>query len=313
MKTVFPNKMVYLFVSTILVFVSKDVNAYEIGRLTGEVRMDGSSTVFPIMEAVSEEYGHEQPKVKAPISISGTGGGFNRFVRGEIDLNNASRPIKEEEQATAHQMNIQYTAFQIAYDGLSVIVNSENTWANNLTIEDLRKLWSENRTIKKWSDLHPGWPQKKIHFYAPGVDSGTYDYFQEVVLQEEPMVKSVTLSEDDNVLIRGVMSDRYAIAFLGYAYYSVNKEKVKAIPINGVAPTKETIKSGAYTPLSRPLYVYANHDSIQNKACVYDYLRFTLKHASSLAEEVGYVGLPEKKYKEQLHKLNEIQKERRIN
>lgn len=294
-----------LFAYAVLV-VSENASARQ--SLSGEIRMDGSSTVYPIIEAVSEEYAREQPKVKTPISISGTGGGFNRFVRGKIDLNNASRPIKHEEMKVAKRNHIVYTEFQIACDGLSIIVNNENTWIKNITIEDLQRMWSENGVVKKWSDVHPDWPNTSIHFYAPGVDSGTYDYFEDAVLKGQAIVKSVTLSEDDNMLIRGVMSDKYAIAFLGYAYYSENAAKVKAVKVNGVLPTRAAIKSGRYTPLSRPLYVYVNHASIRNNDSVYDYLRFTLTHAGSLAEEVGYVALPEYRYKQQLRELEQIKR-----
>jgi phosphate transport system substrate-binding protein len=305
MRTGFPSVKLALLTCTLLT-VTASVNAKQ--SLTGEIRIDGSSTVFPIMEAVSEEYAHEQPKVKTPISISGTGGGFNRFVRGKTDLNNASRPIKDEEMKIANENKVKYTEFRIAYDGLSIIVNRENTWVKNLTIEDLRTMWSESGTVKRWSDIHPDWPHERIRFYAPGVDSGTYDYFEDVVLNHKAINKSVTLSEDDNVLIRGVMSDKYAIAFLGYAYYSENQMKVKAVPVNSILPTKETIKSGAYTPLSRPLYVYVNCASIRNNNSIYDYVRFTLTHAGILAEEVGYVALPEYQYRQQLQELERIKR-----
>ncbi|ENQ3079928.1 PstS family phosphate ABC transporter substrate-binding protein [Bacillus sp. WLY-B-L8] len=276
--------------------------------MVGEVQMDGSSTIFPIMEAVAEEYTKQEPHVKLSIGISGTGGGFHRFGKGEVDITNASRPMKREEERLAKKHHITYTPFQIAYDGLTLIVNRENTWADNLTIEELQTIWSESETQKKWSQIHPKWPHETIQFYAPGIDSGTYDYFQSVVLQQKRITKTVTLSEDDNVLIRGVMSNKHAIAFVGYAYYAANRDKVKAVKINGISPAKETIQSGAYKPLSRPLYVYVNNSSIRAKNSVASYVSFMMKHAGELVEEIGYVKLPQYKYNEQLQMLTEMQK-----
>lgn len=273
-----------------------------------EVKADGSSTVFPIMEAVAEEYTKYNPSVKISISISGTGGGFHRFGKGEVDLNNASRPIKKEEERFTKQNKIAYTPFQVAYDGLTIIVNRHNTWIDDMSLEELKLLWRENGTVKRWSHIHPKWPHELVTFYAPGVDSGTYDYFQSVVLEKSPITKGVTLSEDDNVLIRGVMHDKNAIAFVGYAYYSANQDKVKAVRVNGVLPTKETIQSGEYNPLSRALYVYANNEAIREKESVAHYLAFMLKHGGKLVEEVGYVKLPQDKYNEQLRMLTEIEK-----
>jgi phosphate transport system substrate-binding protein len=277
-------------------------------KLSGEVKIDGSSTVFPIMEAVSEEYAAEQPDVKAPVGVSGTGGGFKKFVVGELDLSNASRPIKDEEKQIAEQNKIEYTDFQIAFDGLTVVVNKDNDWAKDLTVDDLKKMWLEDGKVKKWSDINPKWPNEEIKFYSPGTDSGTYDFFDEVILEKKPMVKNATLSEDDNVLVQGVAGDKYAIGFFGYAYYQENKDKIHAVKINGVEPTHDTIQSGKYTPLSRPLYVYANNASVKEKDYVYDYLKFALENADKLAEEVGYVKSPKNIYEEDMKKLEELRK-----
>ncbi|WP_314109200.1 PstS family phosphate ABC transporter substrate-binding protein [Bacillus pseudomycoides] len=273
-----------------------------------EVRVDGSSTVFPIMEAIAEEYTKKDPRVKISISISGTGGGFHRFGKGEVDINNASRKVKQVEEDFMRKNSIQFTPFEIAYDGLTIIVNRQNTWADNMTIEELRLLWSENGKTKRWSHIHPKWPHEKVQFYAPGVDSGTYDYFQSVVLQNNRLAKTVSLSEDDQVIMQGVMNDKNAIAFVGYAYYMANQDKVKAIKVNGVQPTKETIQTGTYKPLSRSLFAYVNHDSIRNNSSVAEYVTFMMQHAGGLAEEVGYVKLPQKKYSEQLRMLTEIKR-----
>lgn len=278
-------------------------------QLQGEVAIDGSSTVGPIMEAVSEEFSKEYPDVKAPVGISGSGGGFKRFVVGETDISNASRPIKDEEAAQAKENGIEYTEFKVAFDGLSVVVNKDNDWVDQLTIEDLKTMWTGE--AKKWSDINPEWPNEPIKYFSPGTDSGTYDYFNEVVLEEEPMVKDATLSEDDNVLVKGVANDKNAIGFFGYAYYLENKDTLKVVPIvnsNGeaVEPTNETIENGTYEPLSRPLFVYVNNASVKEKEQVYEYVKFALENAGDLAEEVGYVRLPQEEYDKALETLESL-------
>lgn len=274
----------------------------------GEVRVDGSSTVFPIIEAVAEEYTKAHPNVKISISVSGTGGGFNRFSKGEVDINNASRVMKQVEENEMKKNSIQFTPFEVAYDGLTIVVNRQNHWIDDMSIDELRLLWSEDGREKRWSQIHSSWPREQVKFYAPGVDSGTYDYFQNVILQKSRVVKKVSLSEDDQVIMQGVMNDKNAIAFVGYAYYMANRDKVKAIKVNGVFPTKETIQSGKYKPLSRPLFTYVNNASIRNKMNVANYVEFMIRHVGNLAEEVGYVKLPKEKYNEQLRMLTEIKR-----
>ncbi|MFJ6030622.1 PstS family phosphate ABC transporter substrate-binding protein [Bacillus toyonensis] len=274
----------------------------------GEVRVDGSSTVFPIIEAVAEEYTKEHPNVKISISVSGTGGGFNRFSKGEVDINNASRVMKQVEENEMKNNSIQFTPFEVAYDGLTIVVNRHNTWVDNMTVDELRLLWSEDGREKRWSQVHSTWPRAQVKFYAPGVDSGTYDYFQNVILQNRRIVKKVSLSEDDQVIMQGVMHDKNAIAFVGYAYYMANRDRVKAIKVNGVFPTKETIQSGDYKPLSRSLFTYVNDASIRQKINVANYAEFMIKHVGNLAEEVGYVKLRKEKYNEQLRMLTEIKR-----
>jgi len=274
----------------------------------GEVRVDGSSTVFPIIEAVAEEYTKVHPDVKISISISGTGGGFNRFSKGEVDINNASRVMKQVEKNEMKKNSIQFTPFEVANDGLTIVVNRHNTWVDDMSVDELRLLWSEDGREKRWSQIHSTWPREQVKFYAPGVDSGTYDYFQNVILQNHRIVKKVSLSEDDQVIMQGVMNDKHAIAFVGYAYYMANRDKVKAIKVNGVFPTKETIQSGKYKPLSRPLLTYVNNASIRNKMNVANYVEFMIQHVGNLAEEVGYVKLRKEKYNEQLRMLTEIKR-----
>lgn len=273
-------------------------------QLSGSVKMDGSSTVAPIMEAVNEEYAATQPDVKVSIGVSGSGGGFEKFIAGETDLSNASRPIKDEEKQKLEEAGIDFTEFEVAKDGLTIVVNKENDWAKDMTVEDLKKLWVEDGTTKKWSDINPEWPDEEVKFYSPGTDSGTYDYFNEAILEEKDMVKqNIQLSEDDNVLVQGVTGDKNAIGFFGYAYYLANKEELKAVKIGGVEPNNETIESGEYTPLSRPLFVYAKNSSVKDNEAVYDFMKFTLENSAEMAEAVGYVSLPEDKIKEATKKL----------
>ncbi|RFU65715.1 PstS family phosphate ABC transporter substrate-binding protein [Peribacillus glennii] len=281
-------------------------------QLSGNVAVDGSSTVFPIMEAISEEYMAEQPEVKVSVGVKGTGGGFEKFIAGETDMSNASRPIKDEEKAGLEKAGIEYTELKLAFDGLSVVVNKENDFIDHLTVDELKKLWVDTGKPKKWSDIRPEWPKEEIKFYSPGTDSGTYDYFNEVILEEQPIVSNATLSEDDNQLVKGISGDKNAIGFFGFAYYDANKENLKIVKIdNGkgpVEPTHETIKSGEYEPLSRPLFTYVANKSISDKEQVSDFAEFAIENAGELAEEVGYVKLPEEEYKKDLEKLKELQK-----
>ncbi|MDE3839608.1 phosphate-binding protein [Bacillus methanolicus] len=274
-------------------------------QLQGEIKIDGSSTVYPIMEAVVEEYQMEQPGVKVSVGSSGTGGGFEAFIAGETQLSNASRPIKDEEKAHLEEKGIDYTEFKLAYDGLSVVVNKDNDWVDHLTLDELKKMWTGQAT--KWSDVRQGWPDEEIKFYSPGTDSGTYDYFDEVVLGGAPIVKGATLSEDDNVLVQGVTGDKNAIGYFGYAYYVENKDKLKVVPIDGgngpVEPTNETIESGEYSPLSRPLFTYVKNSAVKEQPEVYDFVKFTLENAAQFSEDVGYVKLPDEEYKKGLETL----------
>lgn len=275
-------------------------------QLSGDVLGDGSSTVAPIMEAIVEEYAGVQRDVRVSVGVSGTGGGFEKFVNGETDFSNASRPIKDSEAQSLKDAGIDYTEFEIAYDGLSVVIHPENTWAKNLTVDQLKQLWIEDGTTKKWSDIDPSWPDEEVVFYSPGADSGTYDYFDEVILDGEDLVKTATLSEDDNVLVQGVVADKNAIAFFGYSYYVANEDKLQVVSIDGVTPTNETIESGEYSPLSRPLYVYAKNEAIKNNDAVYDFMKFTLENAGDMAELTDYVRSPQAKYDEGLTALEAL-------
>lgn len=272
----------------------------------GSVIGDGSSTVAPILEGIVEEYAGAQPEVQVTVGVSGTGGGFEKFVAGETDFSNASRAIEEEEIAALEEAGIDYTEFLLAYDGLSVVVNQENDFVDNLTVEQLKQLWVEDGTTKMWSDIDPEWPDEEIVFYAPGTASGTYDYFNEVILEDEDIVSSATLSEDDNTLVQGIQGSPNAIGFFGYAYYIANQDTLKLVPIEGIEPNAETIESGEYAPLSRPLFVYAKNSALSENAAAYDFMQYTLENAGAMAEAVGYVALNEEDYEAGLADLEAL-------
>ncbi|NEX79682.1 PstS family phosphate ABC transporter substrate-binding protein [Bacillus thermocopriae] len=282
----------------------------ETKQLQGEIKIDGSSTVFPIMEAVVEEYGMEQPGVKVSVASSGTGGGFEAFIAGETDLSNASRPIKDEEKAKLEEKGIDYTELKLAFDGLTVVVNKENDWVDYLTIDELKKIWVEDGTVKKWSDIRPEWPDEEIKLFSPGTDSGTYDYFDEVVLEGKPLAEKAALSEDDNILVQGVKGEKNAIGYFGYAYYLENKNNLKVVPIDGgngpVEPNNKTIESSEYAPLSRPLFTYVKNIAVKDKEEVYHFVKFVLENCADLSEDVGYVKLPKDEYNKQLKTLEEL-------
>ncbi|ARI77048.1 PstS family phosphate ABC transporter substrate-binding protein [Halobacillus mangrovi] len=279
--------------------------------VSGPIAIDGSSTVFPIMENLVYTYSSENPEVNATVNSSGSGGGFKKSTKGEIDLSNASREIKQEEEKIAEENGVELKPLTLAYDGLSVVVSSKNDFVDELSVEQLKQIFLESSEATKWSDINPEWPDETIKIYAPGHDSGTFDYFDEVILEEKPMKegKNTTLSEDDNVLVRGIQNDPNAIGFFGYAYYAENKDSLKVLGIKdgedaeAVKPSGKTIQDGSYTPLSRPLFTYVNVNAYKEKKQVQDFVKYTLNNAAKAAEEVGYVALPEEKYQEQLDKI----------
>lgn len=272
--------------------------------LSGKVVMDGSSTVFPIMEAVAEEFSAEQPEVEVTVGVSGTGGGFKRFVTGETDFSNASREIKEEEAAEAEKNGVEFTQLSVALDGLSLVVNPANDWAQDITIEELNKMWTDTN-IKTWKDVRSDWPDEEISFFAPGKDSGTYDFFDEKVLNETDIRQDAQLSEDDNVLVTGVAGTEGAIGFFGFAYYLENKDTLRALNVEGVEPTHDTINDLSY-PLSREIYTYVNNASLKDKEQVADFARFMNENAADLSEEVGYVKMEQGRYDENMKMIDEI-------
>lgn len=268
-------------------------------RLRGAIRIDGSSTVYPITEAVAEEFSKLAENVRVTVGISGTGGGFKRFAIGETDISDASRPIKKSEADQCAENNIKFVEVPVAYDGLSIVINRENYWVDQLTVDDLKKIFLTANSAKTWKDVNPAWPDRPIKVYSPGTDSGTFDYFKEVVAGKEGTFRSdMSVSEDDNVLVNGVVGDGGAIGYFGCAYYFENKDKLKVVPIvnpetkKAVEPTPETIEGGDYAPFSRPLFIYVNSESL-NRREVKAFIDYYLKNAPRLSAKVGYVALPE--------------------
>ena len=260
--------------------------------LKGEILVDGSSTVAPISQAVAEEFSKENSDVNVSVGISGTGGGLKKFVSGEIDIADASRAMKPEELASAKKNGIEFIELKIGLDGITIVGNPQNTWAQNLTTEDLKKIWADGSTIKTWKDVNPAWPAEPIKLYGPDQDSGTYDYFIEEILGKDGKIrKDYSPSSDDNQLVQGVEGDKGALGYFGYTYYIEQKDKLKAISINGVLPSDETVKNGTYKPLSRPLYIYINKKSFTEKAQVKSFVQFYIKNAAELVKSSGYVSL----------------------
>jgi phosphate transport system substrate-binding protein len=267
-------------------------------ELSGTIEVDGSSTVAPISTAAASMFGEEYKKVKIPIGVSGTGGGFKRFTKGDIDISDASRPIKDAEFAACKEHNVEFIELPIAYDGLTIAVNKQNTWVRQLTVDQLKKIFLADAAVKTWDQLDPSWPKDQIKIFSPGTDSGTFDYFKEVVAGEQGSIRSdMSVSEDDNNLVQGIASTKSAIGFFGCAYYFENTDKLRAVPIvnasgKAVLPDSATIASGDYSPFSRPLFLYVNAKSSRRPE-VKLFVKFYLENAADIADSVGYVGLPD--------------------
>lgn len=292
---------------------SKDSGVTSSEALQGEIRIDGSSTVYPITEAIAEEFRIDQPDVKVTVGVSGTGGGFGKFGRGEIDINNASRPIKDQEAADAKANNISFIELKVAYDGLVVVVNKENTWVNEITVDELKKIWepAAQEKITRWNQVNPAWPDEEFSLYGPGVASGTYDYFTEAIVGKSGSSRGdYTASEDDNVLVQGIAGDKNGLGFFGLAYYEENKSKLKLVGVKTesgvVIPTPETVKNGTYKPLSRPVFIYVSNASMERPE-VSAFVRFYLDQASALVPDVGYIPLTDQEYQAERSKLGESQ------
>ncbi|MFB6257723.1 MAG: PstS family phosphate ABC transporter substrate-binding protein [Flavobacteriales bacterium] len=292
--------------SNIPVFLTLTFLLASCGGSRKRIKIDGSSTVYPISEAVVEAYRKEAPKTSITIGASGTGGGFKKFGRGATDINDASRPITQEEKKLCQKNGIAYKELKVAYDGMAVCVNPENDWLDTISTKELKKIWEPGaeKKVKKWSDIRKEWPDKKIRLYGPGVQSGTYDYFTKVIVGESGASRGdYTSSEDDNTLVQGVQGEKYSLGFFGFSYYQENKDKLKLVAVDdgngGVHPSKKTIEDRSYTPLTRPLYIYVRKASAK-KQYVRDFVKFYLKEASNIVQDAGYFPMSDKAYKKEL-------------
>src|SRR5215208_7117244 len=268
------------------------------------IQIDGSSTVFPITEAVAEEFQRaKKGKVKVTVGIAGTGGGFKKFCRGETDISDASRPILKSEIEDCKKSNVQFIELPVAYDALTVIINPKNDWVKSLTVADLKKIWepAAQGKVTSWNQIRPEWPNSPLKLFGPGADSGTFDYFTEAIVGKAKSSRGdFTASEDDNVLVQGVANDRNALGYFGFAYYIENQNKLKAVPIEtgkgGVAPSAKTVEDGTYQPLSRPIFIYVSKKSLDARPEVKEFVDFYLKNAAKLVKDVKYVALPSSAY-----------------
>lgn len=266
------------------------------------IKIDGSSTVYPITEAVAEDFQKAQG-IKVTVGESGTGGGFKKFCRGETDISNASRPILQKEMDACKEAGVQYIELPVAYDALTVVVNTKNDWVKSLSADDLKKIWAPGSSVKNWKQVNAAYPDKAMGLYGPGTASGTFDYFSEAINGKAKAHRTdYTPSEDDNVLVQGVSSNPGGLAYFGYAYYEENKNKLRAIPISAKAgspavfPSPEAVMNGTYQPLSRPLFIYVNATAAAFKPEVKAFVNFYLENAPELVKEVKYVPLPADDY-----------------
>ena len=269
--------------------------------------VDGSSTVYPITEAVAEEFQKAHPGTRITVGISGTGGGVAKFCRDEIDMADASRPIRPVEAEACAKAGVQFIELPIAYDGLAIVVHPKNTWATSMTVAELRKLWepAAQGKVLRWSDVRSGWPNNEIHLFGAGTDSGTFDYFTEAIVGKEDASRGdYTSSEDDNVIVQGVSGDEYALGYFGYAYYEENKDKLKLVAVddgndaNGkgpILPSPESVNNGTYRPLSRPIFIYPKVKALDRPE-VASFVEYYLKEGVPLVREVGYIPLTDREY-----------------
>lgn len=284
------------------------------GSAGAVIGIDGSSTVFPITEAVAEEF-RDQSAARVTIGVSGTGGGFKKFCGGETVISGASRPIKPSEVQLCKDKGIEYVELPVAYDGIAVVVNPGNDWANDMTVAELKALFrpEAQNEVKRWSQVRTGWPEQEIHLFGAGVDSGTYDYFTAAIVGTEHSSRGdFTSSEDDNVLVQGVAMDKLALGFFGYAYYKENAGKLKVLGIddgkddNGkgpIQPSQTTVIDGTYSPLARPIFIYVSRSALE-RGEVDAFVKFYLEHATKLVGEVGYIPLPPRAYELGLKRLS---------
>jgi phosphate transport system substrate-binding protein len=271
------------------------------------ITVDGSSTVAPVTEAVAEEFQRANPGTRVTVGTSGTGGGFQKFCRDEIDISDASRPISAGEREACGKAGVQYIELPVAYDGLAVVVHPKNTWVTSMTVAELKRLWepAAQGKVMRWNQIRPDWPDREVHLFGAGVDSGTFDYFTEVIVGKAKASRGdYTSSEDDNVIVQGVSGDEGALGYFGFAYYEQNHGKLKLVAVddgndaNGkgpVAPSPETVKNGTYRPLSRPIFIYPKAKSVDRPE-VRSFVDFYLSKGVPLVREVGYIPMTEREY-----------------
>ena len=280
------------------------------------VKVDGSSTVYPVTEAVAEEFQKANRGLKVTVGVSGTGGGFKKFCRGEIDISNASRPIQASEMEDCRKIGVEYIELPVAFDALTVVINPKNTWLKQATVAELKKMWepAAQGKIMRWNQINPAWPDQPMKLFGAGSDSGTFDYFTEAIVGKSKSSRGdFTASEDDNVLVQGVAGDVNALGYFGYAYYAENTSKLKALPIvekegkPAVSPSPETVIAGTYQPLARPIFIYVNTKSLA-KPEVKKFIDFYMTQGAAMAKEVKYVPLPASIYKANVKHIAEMKK-----
>jgi phosphate transport system substrate-binding protein len=274
------------------------LGSFEEEELSGRIQIDGSSTVGPLITLTAERFRRQEAKVRVTVGVSGTGGGFERFCRGETDLSNASRPVKDEERELCAKNGVQFFPIQVANDGISIVVNPDNTWAKCLTVAQLKKIWEPGSKVRTWKDIDRSFPDETLTLFGAGTDSGTFDYFTDAIVGEEGASRSdYTPSEDDNVTVNGVAGEKGALGYFGLSYLLENEGKVKAVAVDGgdgcVEPTLETVQDGSYEPLSRPLFLYVNEDALADKPAIDPFLTFLLDNEPRLARGAKFVPMTE--------------------
>ncbi|MFC5284188.1 PstS family phosphate ABC transporter substrate-binding protein [Pedobacter alpinus] len=289
----------YLLIS-VVIFSSSCFKEYK-----GKINIDGSSSVYPLTEAVAEEFREVEPDVRVTVGVSGTGGGFKKFLRGETDISDASRPISKNELASSKQNGISFIEIPVCYDGMAIVVSPKNDFVKDITVAELKTMWSAESQgkITSWKQVRSSWPDVPLNLYGAGTSSGTYDYFTEAINGKAKSSRGdYTASEDDNVLVQGVSSDKNGLGYFGLAYYSENKSKLKLVPVKvtnnapAIFPTEETVQNGSYQPLSRPEFIYVNAATV-NRSEMRKFIKFYLEQAATLSKEVGYVALPNEVYR----------------
>lgn len=286
---------------------NQTTNKSENKKLSGQIIIDGSSTVYPISQAMAEQFKKRHPDTDISVTASGTGGGFDKFVKGNTDINDASRTIKPSELQECWENGVRYVRFKIATDGITVVTNNNANWYNSLSMKNLSQIWGPDNPPQKWSEINPNWPDKNMKLYGPTRASGTFDFFTEKVIGEEDASRmDYQKTENDHFIIQKVMDSKYSMGYLGFAYYKQNKDHVKAAPINGVKPNIDTISSGEYL-LSRPLFFYVNINHLKNNSVLQGFVEFYLKKSSGdIISDVGYIPSTDINSQEQLDKYKKV-------